>query len=179
MYYTLDYFLYGLIKCKCNSRVKEYNLNRYGLSGEEDYDEKVVAMARSQFFPKLFWMSSLESLVILKKGFGCATMYPDECLKALVIWMFSTFDMDSIERVWIQDEFFKTDREISEKILYTPSIKSILLGFLNSDSELVRDQLQPLENLGGIFGFSELANLPNLRYMSGYCENPEVRKFLI
>ena len=176
MYYTLDYFLYGLIKCKCNSRVKEYNLNRYGLSGEEDYDEKVVAMARSQFFPKLFWMSSLESLVILKKGFGCATMYPDECLKALVIWMFSTFDMENIERVWIQDVFCITDREISEKSLYTPSIKSILLGFL--DSELVRNQLQPLENLGGIFGCSELANLINLRYMSGYCENPEVRKFL-
>ena len=91
-------------------------------------------------------------------------------------WMFSTFDMESIERVWIQDVFCITDRDISEKSLYTPSIKSILLGFLNS--ELVRDQLQPLENLGGIFGFSELANLTNLRYMSGYCENPEVRKFL-
>ena len=55
--------------------------------------------------------------------------------------LFSTFDMDSIERVWIQDVFCITDWDISEKSLYisTPSIKSILLGFLNS--ELLRDQL--------------------------------------
>lgn len=114
-------------------------------------------------------MSSLESFVALRKGFGANSIYPDECLKALVHWIFSTFDMDSIGRLWIQEYYLPK----FEEQLVTSSVKSILFGgYLRFD--LVHDRFRPLEHLGGI-GISQLAELPNLRYVRGYCISSEVR----
>ena len=103
-------------------------------------------------------MSSLKSLVILKKGFGSVKYYSDNCLKALVRWIFSTYDMGSIERVWIQDNL------TYERQFVTSSVKSFLMGDC-TDLELGHDRFRPLEHLGGL-RFSELAYLPNLRYVS-------------
>ena len=114
-------------------------------------------------------MSSLENLVILKKGCGMATRYPDKCVKVLVNWIFSTYEMDCIRRVWIQE----SDVKMFEHQLVTSSVKSILFGgYLGFD--LVHDRFRPLEHLGGI-GISQLAELPNLRYVRGYCISSEVR----
>ena len=105
-------------------------------------------------------MSSLKSLVILKKGFGSVKYYPDNCLKALVRWIFSTYDMGSIERVWIQHNL------TYERQFVTSSVKSFLMGDGDcTDLELGHDRFRPLEHLGGL-RFSELAYLPNLRYVS-------------
>ena len=106
----------------------------------------------------------------LRKGFGANSIYPDECLKALVHWIFSTFDMDSIGRLWIQEYYLPK----FEEQLVTSSVKSILLGrdSVDSDLKLVHDRFRLLEHLGGI-EFSELAYLQDLRYVRGRCFGSE------
>ena len=74
-----------------------------------------------------------------------ATRYPDKCVKVLVNWIFSTYEMDCIRRVWIQE----SDVKMFEHQLVTSSVKSILFGgYLGFD--LVHDRFRPLEHLGGI-----------------------------
>ncbi len=145
---------------------------RYGPYGKDDYDDEIVTIARSQYFPRLNWMASLEKLVIVKKGCGMSTCYPDECVKELVHWIFSMHDMDYLGRVWIQES--DVQHVVSEHQLVTSSVKSILLGGHLSFG-LVHDRFRHLEHIGGI-GFSELAALPNLRYIRGYCVSSDVRR---
>lgn len=142
---------------------------RYGPFGKDYYDCEVVDRARTEFFPRLRWMDYLEKLVIIKRGMS--TSYPDECVKELITWIFFKYDMDSIERIWIQES--EVHQVVSEHQPASPSIKSILLGDHSLDFDFGYNRFKPLQHIGGI-GFSELAVLSNLRYVRGYCINSEV-----
>lgn len=142
----------------------------YGPYGKDDYDEEFVSHARFNYFPQLDWMASLNNLAIVKRGNGMLRCYPDECTKDLITWIFSQYLMNSIERLWIQES--DVQHVISESQLHVMSMKSILLGsHLNFD--LTHDRFRTLEHIGCV-GFSELAFLPNLRYIRGYCVDSEV-----
>ncbi|XP_046443824.1 uncharacterized protein LOC124193876 isoform X3 [Daphnia pulex] len=140
---------------------------RYGPFGKDDYDDVFVNRAREKFFPNLSWMALLKNLVILKRG-GLIS-YPDECVKGLVNWIFSQYDMSCVERVWIME-----DVGISRDTIPSGSqIKSILCdGQLSSFDSDDDGRFGQLEHIGGI-GLEQWTVLPNLRYIHGYCISSE------
>jgi hypothetical protein len=59
---------------------------------------------RDEFFPNLSWMALLKNFVILKRGGLYTETIVDECVEGLVKWVFSYYDMNCVERVWIKIE---------------------------------------------------------------------------
>lgn len=144
----------------------------YGPYGQEDYDEEIVKYARLNLFPCLDWMAALKSLVIVKRGSGMSTNYPDECVKELLNWIFHRYQMRSLERLWIQES--EVQLVVSRSQIATPSIKSLLLGS-HLRFEIDEEQFSHLHHLGGV-GFTGLSHLPEIRYIRGYCIDDTVRK---
>lgn len=140
---------------------------KYGPFGKDDYDDIYVNRVRGELFPRLSWMASLKNFVILKRG-GLIS-YPDECVKELVNWVFSQYDMNCVERVWIME-----DIGILRDIIPSGSqIKSILCCGQLSNFDCDDGRFGELEHIGGI-GLEHWTVLPNLRYIHGYCVNSEV-----
>ena len=127
-------------------------------------------MARKDLFPGLSWISQLQKLVIIKRGCGMSTSYPDEMVLSLIKWMFLNYKMEHLNRLWIQEHF--SERVASDIELSNASMQSITLGtnFRFDDTE---EKFRQLQHIGGI-GFSDMAHLPCLRYVSGYCVSEEV-----
>lgn len=147
---------------------------RHGPFGMDDYDDEIVSEARNEYFPRLKWMSLLEKLVILKRGTGNSISYQDECLKALIEWMFSKCGLPlHLKRLCIQEAGISD--VVFNQEYSTLSLKSILLGTeFNQDTK----RLVHVEHLGCI-GISKLPTLPNLRYIRGYCINSEVQIYFL
>lgn len=139
---------------------------KYGPFGKNDYDEYFVNHVRDEFFPHLGWMASLKKLVILKRG-GVIS-YDDECVKGLVNWIFSQYNMNSIERVWIKEEI----QILSDAIASNNRLKSIFCGSL-PDFYWSNQRSAHLEHIGGI-GLGHWITpdtSSHLRYIHGYCVN--------
>lgn len=137
----------------------------YGPYGREDYDEAVVEHARLNLLPYLDWMASLKSLVILKRGCGMSTNYPDECVKELLNWIFPRYGMRRLERLWIQES--DVYQVLSRDQITTASLKSLLLGS-QLRFQIDDEQFRLLQHLGGV-GFTAFSRLPEIRYIRGYC----------
>lgn len=142
----------------------------YGPFGKDDYDEDIIRMARQDFFPSLTWMAQLQKLAIIKRGCGMSTAYPDEMVLALLRWIFGHYEMDQLHRLWIQDHY--SDKVASEIEISNDSMQSLLMGtnFKFDDKET---RFRQLKHVGGIV-FSDLAHLPHLRYIRGYCVSEDV-----
>ena len=132
-------------------------------------------MARKDLFPSLTWISQLQKLIIIKRGCGMSTSYPDEMVIALLKWMFLHHKMQHLSRLWIQDH--STDRIAHDIEFYNASMHSLNMGtnFHFDDNE---ERFRQLQHIGGI-GFSNMAHLPCLRYVRGYCISEEVVFILI
>jgi hypothetical protein len=140
---------------------------RYGPFGKDDYDDAFVNRVRGEFFPNLNWMASLKNFVILKRG-GLIS-YPDECVKSLVNWVFSQYNMNCVERVWIMEDVgIRPDIIASEN-----KLKSILCCGQLSSFPCNYGRFGQLEHIGGV-GLENWALLPSLRYIHGYCVSSEV-----
>ncbi|XP_046451603.1 uncharacterized protein LOC124199716 isoform X2 [Daphnia pulex] len=128
------------------------------------HDES-VNRARDEFFPNLSWMALLKNFIILKRGE--TIICQDLCVKELVEWVFSHYDMNCIERVWIMEN----DGIMSYMIPSESQLKSILccneLSSFDCDGDGPFKQLQ---HIGGRIGLEHWGGLlPNLRYVYGYC----------
>lgn len=143
---------------------------KYGPYGKTDYDEEFVSRVHDEFFPRLGWMASLKKFVILKRG--SVISYEDECVKALVNWIFSQYNMSSIERVWIKEEV----GILSDAIASTNRLKSILCGSHLPNFDWNNQQSANLEHIGGIGLEHRITrDTPSsLRYVHGYCIRKKV-----
>lgn len=140
---------------------------KYGPFGKYDYDEVFVDRVEGEFFPHLSWMANLKNFVILRRG-GFIS-YPDECVKGLVNWVFSQYEMNCVERLWIMEGV----GILSDVFASGNNFKSILSCGQISGFHCEDGQFGLLEHIGGV----ELGGhwiLPNLRYIHGYCNSTEV-----
>ena len=80
------------------------------------------------------------------------------------------YKMEHLNRLWIQEHF--SERVASDIELSNALMQSITLGtnFRFDDTE---ERFRQLQHIGGI-GFSDMAHLPCLRYVRGYCVSEEV-----
>ena len=112
-------------------------------------------------------MATLKNFVFLKRS--RLIKYPDECLKGLLHWIFSQYEMDCVERLWITE-----DVGILPDVM-TPGnqFKSILVYGPLSTIDWEDERFGHLEHIGGV-GLEHLTSLPYLRYIHGYCISSEV-----
>ena len=133
-----------------------------------DYSVEFLSRVRDEFFPHLSWMTNLKNFVILKRSGSI-----DKCIKALVYWVFSQYEMNYIERVWIMED---VDGILPNVMASGKQLKSFCCGQLSSSfEEIGKDAVQfgQLEHIGGV-ELGHAGILPNLRYIQGYCISAEV-----
>ena len=145
----------------------------YGAFGKEDYDDAFVSRVRDEFFPHLSWMANLKNFVILKrilKSTLGSISIPDKCIEALVNWVFSQYDMNYIERIWITEDVYGL---LPDVMVSGKKLKSFCCSQLSQKIGKDAVQLGQLEHIGGVvLGHSGI--LPNLRYIHGYSIDAEV-----
>ncbi len=151
----------------------DYEYFMHGPFGKCNYDDAFVGLARDEFFPNLSWMALLKNFVILKRG-GSTEIIVDECVEGLVKWVFSHYDMNYVERVWIMENV-KNDGIMSNMISSESQLKSILccneLSSFDCDGDGPFKQLQ---HIGGMIELQHWTGLPNLRYIHGFCISAQV-----
>lgn len=138
-----------------------------------DHDQDVIQFAHDELFPYLGWMRSLESFIFIKRG--SHKLPHDLFLSELLSWMYSSPLDDrkphGLQRLWVQ-EYSVADALTDDHLSGTSSFKSLLLGD-NLRIDTTHPSFHQLEHLGGI-GFAQLAHLPELKYIRGYCVDDRV-----
>jgi len=134
-------------------------------------DQELDRQVRQLLIPKLGWMKSLQSFVLIKLGPFENYYYNtvrSRSLDILLNWMFSVGEPpQSLERLWIQDFYFCPGRDaiwpISHRLRAYRTDPS--RGKRSEYPEFHRD----LEHFGGLVDFSdgELNYLPNLKSAYG------------
>lgn len=132
------------------------------LSGHLD---EVLRIAQEEYFPHLDWMTSIKSLVFIKRGY----QLNDYIVKSLFHnWIFTRERaLDSLQNFWIQENIMAS--------LSSPSMTSLNMEYedFRDQVDLNHERYKNLQHLGGI-RFSRLERLPNLKYARGYCYYEEV-----
>lgn len=135
------------------------------LSGFHSEIYELENRARNEFFPSLSWMALLKNFIILKRGVW-AKFCRDTCVNELVEWVFSHYDMNCVERVWIME-----NDGIPRDIIPSESqLKAILCWTTRNDlSNFDGDgRFAKLEHIGGRIALQHWTGLPNLRYIHGF-----------
>jgi hypothetical protein len=140
---------------------------------DEINDDEIVFenRARNEFFPSLSWMALLKNFIILKRG-QWTKFCRDTCVDKLVEWVFSHYDMNCIERVWIME-----NHGILRDIIPSESqLKAILCHETRDDlSNFDGDgRFAKLEHIGGMITLQHWTGLPNLRYIHGFGHSAQV-----
>ena len=131
----------------------------------EEFDqasEKVIHVARKQFYPLLAWMSSLKNFVYIKRG---RQNKQDYCFEDFCRYLFEELKPQTLECVWVP--FNHNDFDCTYLLT---SAKCLSLGHLPM-------QVPPsstITQLGRVLFSSITSPLPNLRFIQGYCSSTVV-----
>lgn len=153
-----------------------------------DIFDNAQQLCRREIYPRLSWMSSLKSLVLVKLGdFQTGNeligLVRSLMLDNLLSWLFNEEPVpSSLQHLWIQDFCFKPEYQTIRAS--SPS----LISYQIEDTGEIISENQPfssfpnLEALAKIEFFENcsLHYLPNLKYAHGSCfyNNEEVRTII-
>jgi hypothetical protein len=153
----------------------DYEYFMHGPFGKCNYDDAFVDRARDEFFPNLSWMALLKNFVILKRGGLYTETIVDECVEGLVKWVFSYYDMNCVERVWIKIEDCGIPCDMIPSECQLKSLVCYVHGDeLSSFDGDVDGRFAKLEHIGGMIALQHWTGLPNLRYIHGFGHSAQV-----
>ncbi len=138
---------------------------------------------RRTFRPKLEWLKSLRSLVIIPQPQGdCNGSAPegyspgDPFVMAFVDLLFSSQDLlsHSLERLWIPSEY-SSSRVLTIDQLPAPVVKSLQLWEEDGvGTQLDHPKFKQVEHLGNIEFSDSFDQMQKLEYIEGLCVDNEV-----
>lgn len=140
-------------------------------------ENRLLDKCSEQYYPLLGWMSSLKSLIITRRG--CYDNAKEQYDQKLLEWMFKR-PINYLERLWVDGkaddfehnfEFYTLHRQHFDLIA---SVKSYCVDefcddFVKSE-DVNNERYHQLEHLAS-FEFLRLAQLPNLKYACGHCDD--------
>jgi hypothetical protein len=117
----------------------------------------------------------LKNFVILKRGGLYTETIVDECVEGLVKWVFSYYDMNCVERVWIKIEDCGIPCDMIPSECQLKSLVCYVHGDeLSSFDGDVDGRFAKLEHIGGMIALQHWTGLPNLRYIHGFGHSAQV-----
>lgn len=160
----------------------EYDLDEESSAA---YENEIVRHVQEHLIPRLTWMKSLQTLVLMKHGPFKNFGFPEFCcvrsrlLDLVLTWMFAKdpYPPHSLALLWVQQFHFPSGLLHSIKSI-APSMKAYRADEL--DGFFILDDLRDLEHISWV-EFNSFNHLANLKSAHGWTsgEPQEVLRLLL